>query len=530
MYKVIIVDDECAVRERLLSQVSKLSNDFEVIGSYENGYDALLSGVPLGPDLIITDIKMPYIDGIELIRRAKLELPIVQSIIISGFDSFDFAKKAIELGVIGYITKPITFEELRDTLLKAKQELDKRNNATLDIAHLQEQANSATKVLQEQDLVTLITLKDTTSNFKNRLKSNGVDLDYNISLFGIFDFDEEIDNVGYEKIEYASLYIRKIFTEEAEGIIPVFHLFQTNGETSVFIESNEKIPLKTLQELFSRTLAKINRKTGVSLSCGLSEQGITSSPEFSYRKLYRHAKRALEYRTVIGTNIVITFEDIRENKKKTFKVDENDYKGISYELLYGKASDAKAKIEAMVNELSNEQYKDTYFFIINNIVNVILKSCISLPDLFTNYMPQIDIIRTILGAKSNAALLSYLCELVDHVIIINKESRIDGIESSFTRIKDYINNKYQISTLSLDDVANELSYSVSYISAILKKNNTSFTKYLTEVRMEHAISLLANNNEKMFSIAQKVGYEDPYYFSHCFKKYTGVAPLEYRKK
>ncbi|MEG1739347.1 MAG: response regulator, partial [Bacilli bacterium] len=176
MYKVIIVDDEGAVRERLLSQLNKLNNEFEVIGSYENGYDALLSGVPLGPDLIITDIKMPYIDGIELIRRAKLELPIVQSIIISGFDSFDFAKKAIELGVIGYITKPITFEELRDTLLKAKQELDKRNNATLDIAHLQEQANSATKVLQEQDLVTLITLKDTTSNFKNRLKSNGVDL------------------------------------------------------------------------------------------------------------------------------------------------------------------------------------------------------------------------------------------------------------------------------------------------------------------------------------------------------------------
>ena len=85
MYKVILVDDETSVRERLLNLVGKLNEDFEIIGVYENGFDALINGVTLNPDLIITDIKMPYIDGITLIQKAKLELPFVQSIIISGF-------------------------------------------------------------------------------------------------------------------------------------------------------------------------------------------------------------------------------------------------------------------------------------------------------------------------------------------------------------------------------------------------------------------------------------------------------------
>ena len=104
------------------------------------------------------------------------------------------------------------------------------------------------------------------------------------------------------------------------------------------------------------------------------------------------------------------------------------------------------------------------------------------------------------------------------------------IESSFNQIKLFIENNYKNPLLSLEDVANELGYSVSYISAILKKNNTSFTKYLTDIRMNASLPLLAKSNEKLITIANEVGYEDPYYFSHCFKKYFGTSPLEYRNK
>jgi two-component system response regulator YesN len=174
MYKVIIADDETSVRERLLNLLKKKNDEFEVIGSYENGYDALTSGVTLEPDLIITDIKMPYISGIELIREAKQTLPLVQSIIISGYDSFDYAKQAIDLGVISYVSKPITYNDLDEALKKAKVELDKKLNIDKNIDDLQKQVESSFKILQGNDLMRLITMKDVPSAFKTKLKEEGI--------------------------------------------------------------------------------------------------------------------------------------------------------------------------------------------------------------------------------------------------------------------------------------------------------------------------------------------------------------------
>ena len=125
MYKILVIDDEKQVRDRLINLIKKnFSSDFEVVGDYDNGYDALLNGVTLNPDIMITDIKMPYIDGIELVKRMKMELPLIEAIIISGYDLFNYAKEAIELDVINYLTKPVDTQELKDSLYKAKDKLD----------------------------------------------------------------------------------------------------------------------------------------------------------------------------------------------------------------------------------------------------------------------------------------------------------------------------------------------------------------------------------------------------------------------
>ena len=141
-----------------------------------------------------------------------------------------------------------------------------------------------------------------------------------------------------------------------------------------------------------------------------------------------------------------------------------------------------------------------------------------------------EIITKVHSIKSNEQLFDFINKLVDNIDTLNKRSRQSGVETSFNQILVYIRNNYNKSTLSLEDVANELGYSVSYISAILKKNNTSFTKFLTDIRMEKAKILLRNPENKLLTIANEVGYDDPYYFSHCFKKNTGLSPVEYRKK
>ena len=529
MYKVIIVDDEDAVRERLYQQLLSLNGDFEIVGQFQNGFDALLSGVSLAPDLLITDIKMPYIDGIDLIKRMKLELPLLQTIIISGFDSFDYAKQAISLGVIGYITKPITIDELSETLKKAKEELDKRNTIDNDLEELKRKADSGLKLMQNSDLSKLITLKDIPENFQEKLVADGIDLKYKYTILAAIDFDDELNQISYSKMELVTLYLEKYIQDELVNTNIRYILFDNSSEFGLFLLSNEKFEKEKLQEILVRILAKIKRGCETEMSIGLSEVK-EDVEQKSYRELFRHALRTLEYRTVIGSNIVIFFDDINKNKTTSGKVDENEFKTITYEVLYGEISKAKERITRLLNTINTDNFKETYLFILNNLVDSLLKACVSLQSLFETYLTYDEIAVKAYSIKSNEQLIDFINMLVDKIDKINKESRQSGVEASFRQIISFIENNYKNSMLSLEDVAKELNYSVSYISAILKKNKTSFTKYLTDVRMEKAKYLLKNTEEKILSIANEVGYDDPYYFSHCFKKNSGMSPAEYRKK
>lgn len=528
MYKVILVDDETSVRERLLSLVNKLNDDFEVIGTYENGFDALMNGVSLNPDLIITDIKMPYVDGITLIEKAKLELPFVQSIIISGFDSFDYAKQAISLGVIGYISKPITFEELKETMEKAKKELDAKLRIDKDLKLLKTKEDAALKLIHDSDLCTLLTLKEAPDIFKTKLINDGINLDYKYLLFGIFDNDIEKENVTFEENETISLYLETYIADELKDAKFNSIVFRNGNNYNIFLVSNTPFVREDVESRFSRVIIKMKKGTNVSLSLGFSEIKSGINSDTSFRKLYRHASRVLEYRTVVGGNIVLFYDDIGKEQVTIGKIDENDFKSITYEILYGHIDVAKSKIIQILNNITLDSFQSTYYFILTNLIDSLLKACINLQQLFTDYMSNLEIMQNIMNLKSNDGLLNYINKLVDEINKINQGSRQSGVDNSFNRIKDFIESNYKNSFLSLDDVANELGYSVSYTSAILKKNNTSFTKYLTSVRLEKAKILLANPDNKLLIIANEVGYEDPYYFSHCFKKYTGISPLEYR--
>jgi two-component system response regulator YesN len=246
MYNVIIADDEATIRERLLGFLAKMSADFKVVGVYENGYDALVSGVPLEPDLIITDIKMPFISGLELIRQAKVDLPLLQAIIVSGYDDFDFAKQAIDLGVIGYLSKPVTYEEIASALQKAKTELDKKLTVDKNIQDLQKKNESVLQIVQDNDLNKLVTLKSLPDNFRERLSADGIVLANRNVLFGVFDSDTEEDSLSFEESELVNYYLSQYIDEELSPYAPF--RFSANGKTSIFLSSEKPFDKEGLQQ------------------------------------------------------------------------------------------------------------------------------------------------------------------------------------------------------------------------------------------------------------------------------------------
>ena len=526
MYRIVIADDENIVRERLLSLLEKLSVDFEVVGSFDNGFDALEGVEKLQPDLLITDIKMPYIDGLELIKQARIELPLLQTIIISGYDSFEYAKQAIDLKVMGYLSKPISFEELKEVLYRAKKEIEKKAIIDKNEIELEKETKKNLSLIQGSDLSILIQLKTFSDNFKNKLENDGIDLTYKYQFILVFDNDQEADTLSYEKNEAFRVLVLKYFEEEFKGVFKYYN-FILDSKFVVICETNAKPSKEIVADKIKTILAKLLKIANLSVSCGVSN--LMEQHEVNYRKMYRHALKCLEYRTIIGKNIVMIFDDFeKEQTIKIGKVDENEYKVISYEILYGKKDEVKAKVHKIIDQISSQNYKDSYDLILGNILDAVLKSCVDLTRFYKEYMGHVELINKMYTLKTLESVNDFFNELIDEVTKINEENRIGGVQSSFEQIKKYIDKNYAISTLCLEDVANELSYSISYISAIFKKNNTSFTKYLTDIRMKQAKILISEGNNKLITIASAVGYEDPYYFSHCFKKYYGVSPLEYK--
>jgi len=528
MLKIVIADDESNARDRLSSILKGFSADFEVVGSYANGYDALEGVLSLEPDLLITDIKMPFIDGIEVIKRAKVDIPLLQSIIITGYDSFDFAKQAIDLGVVGYISKPITKEELETVLFKARDAICRQMAIDTNITALQEKEETELRLFQQNDLCRLLSMKEVPPNFWKRLKADSIDLSKKNLVIAVFDFDQEIDEISYEKVELVSYYEHQYTKSELEGAHP-YYCFDRSENVVVVIAEDKPINRDGLESIFSRIRSKIERTTGVSVSVSFSE--IDTDPATrSFRKLFRHAIRTLSFRTVTGGSEILFFDDVKKEEVTVGKVDDHEYDALTYDLLYGRPQEVKKRAGDLVATISSVDYADSHTFIVTNIANSLLKACTSLHDLYVDYMSNADILAALVNAKGAESLISLLGKLVDEIIKVNEKTRSGGMKSSLSQLKDYLELHYADPDIALDTVAGALSYSVSYISLLLKKDGTSFTKYVTGLRMEKAKELLADPEAKVIVVASKVGYSDPFYFSHCFKKYYGTSPADYRKK
>ena len=361
-----------------------------------------------------------------------------------------------------------------------------------------------------------------------KLENDGIDLNYKYQFVIIFDNDQEADTLTYDKNEYFKVLISKYFYQEFKDSFKQYS-FNKDAEFVSICVTNEKINKEVIIDRIKTIIAKLSKVANISISCGVSDT--MTNDEANYRKMYRHALRCLEYRTVVGKNLVMTFDDLqRQETNKVGIIDENEYKKISYDILYGKKENVKNNIDKIINQISSQLYKDSYDFILGNILDSILKSCVNLTEFYKKYMGHVELVHKMYALKNSKSIENYFYDLIDKITEINEFSRMNGVQTSFDQIKKFIDKNYSNSLLCLEDVANELSYSVSYISAIFKKNNTSFTKYLTDIRMEKAKILLADKNNKLLTIASAVGYEDPYYFSHCFKKYYGVSPLEYKNK
>lgn len=521
MYKIVIVEDEQDIRSRIVSMIGKSGTNFEIISEYETGIDAYDGIISEGPDLILTDIKIPYINGIDLVKRVREVLPLVKIIIITGYNEFDYAKEAANLGVVGFISKPVTLEDIVSHLKKAEAALDEEYFTASNINQLEAFYESSLPIIKENYLYRLSNMHDVTPSFENKLRYNDININFRYFVMCIFDFDESAEG-NVERIDLAFSLVRKYVCEEL-GDSYKYELFNRYEKLCLLIKTDSDPDIKDVELRVERIVQRVGRYSDMPLSAGISSVFCESK---NFAAMIKEAMRAVEFRSVMGGRKVFYFGNSNPPASK-LNVDENMIKELGYTLHFQPLQECLDSIDSIRRSLGGAG--ESHYYVITSVLNVLIKACDDLEGLYKRYDGPDNIYRRLFAIKTDEEKFEFIKEMVIIIRRLNDNVKVDSVERNLRKVTSYIGANFCDQNISFESLASEVNFSVSYISALLKKNlNTSFVKLLTGMRMEKAKELLSDQSLKIIDVAERVGYNDSYYFSHCFKKYMGISPKEFR--
>jgi len=528
-YKVLLVDDEENVISVILKKINWEELGFSVIGYAHNGIKALEMAEEEQPDVVMTDIKMPYMDGLELSRRLKNEFPNVKILLFSGFDEFEYAKEAVHLEVEEYVLKPIDSDELKSVFLRIKENLDKEDRERRNLKKLEEYYLNSLPLLQ--------------MNFYTTLIEGSVKKDYLEKFMDDFRID-------FKGPYYACAMIHASKHHIPEGMNPILlNLYIENAlkerlssrwKAKVFNYLGDIVMLVEFSKtedsaVFTDDLNRFCKVTSHSLNAVVTAGIGNIFPSLlKMNESYNGAREAVSYRVLYGTNRAINICEVvpEEESNNPLKVsDESSLNNLFKKILMSSEEDIRQSSNAFVDStLSHikdiKNYKIAIMELVSNIYRFAANNHIETKHLTEDNLdlykelPEMDL------EAFREWLASFSVSMHKDVL----ESRSNSTRSFVSRAIDYMKNHFNEEELSLDEVSSEMGVSSSYFSSVFKKETgQSFVSYLTDYRMDRALFLLMEQQEKTYVIANMVGYSDPNYFSYVFKKKYGMSPSKYRQ-
>lgn len=532
-YKIMLVDDEEEVRTSIISQVNWEKLGFCVVADAENGEEALEKIDIYEPDVIMTDIRMPYMDGLSLIKKVRSKYPNIKFLIFSGFDDFEYAKEAIALSVSEYILKPINSEELSEIFVKIKKNLDGEIEHRRDIARLRQNYMTNLPLLRNQFLFNLLNSKLSEAEIELRLKEYEIDLalakKYQVACVDI-EYEKMPINpkLGLQK-ELVALSVINLLKDKLEEFYRV-SVFNSMGDDRILliIAIDEKSKNASVTDLLRAICKESIKVLGVSLSIGLGDKK-TSILELSLS--YKASLEAIGYKQVVGMGEVIYIKDVEPKSIGVLYFDDKEDENLSAAIKFGPIEKINTDIDNILYKLENSKVhfrqKQAYVFsIINVIIRLMQQYEISLIKFDADSYGYIDIIEKLQNFEE---FKSWLKDICSRLYLSMQEKRESNSRQIITEAKMYILENYANEELSVDMICKHFHMSSAYFSTLFKKEvGQTCIAYITELRLNKAVELLNTTDDKTYMIANKVGYVEQNYFSYVFKKKYGVSPSKYR--
>lgn len=532
MYKTVLVDDEALIRDAIRTTIPWNKFGFELIATCQNAKEVVQLLAEQSLDLVITDICMPFMDGLELSKYIYEHYPHVMVIIISGYDDFDYAKQAVRYRVQDYVLKPITAAEFSQILEKVRSLLDKQAQEQEYLNKMKHTYDENLPTLKNRFLAGLISpspmaadyISDKLEEFQTELKGPY----YVCAILEPITTGELENSPSFESLSAFSVFstARDIMYSTKAG-----EMFQDSSSRTILYFS---APTKEL--VFSTAKTSCLEIHELVTSLLHIQLNITiGKPVYTLHKLpisYQSACSLLENFFLMGSNQILIFSDFSTELADT-SINRGEWTNKILDFIKtNKMEELDFLLEQFIQTLRNNHVpKQKVILYIQSVVlsimNFLDNTVFYSDSLFEEEQNLFDQLSNMEQLSEMGEALTEFC----HCVSAGIHSRHEDYNQKQAQLAlDFIEQNYSQPNLSLSDVCTHLSMSTSRFSTIFKSSTgETFVEALTRIRMEHAKHLMAHTSLKAYEIAEQVGFTDPHYFSIAFKKHTKMTPTKYIK-
>ena len=532
--KVFLVEDEVIIRSGVKKSINWEQEGYEFVGEASDGELAYPMILKEKPDILITDIRMPFMDGLELSRLVKKELPDIKILILSGYDEFEYAKKAIKIGVTEYLLKPISAAKLTEVLNAVaetiRQENEEKNLLETYFAEMRENTERDKMRLFEKLLMGDLSMGEILEAGERFGMNLGASC-YKIVLFKIL--------ANLENHVYAEQMVDACSSvEQAASMMEGVYVFQRGVEGWAFLltAQDEKSMEESAKILYQNLKQAMKNYTQLEYFGGI---GSTVPRIRSLKQSFREADRAFAARFVEEANQIISQKEFEKSQmEEGLKMQGVVQIGKSREMLQkflsnGTREEVKAFSDAYISRIEEENIRSTMVrqYVVIDVCIVILSFCERISSANRLQEEAEELQKMMQKIHSLSEIKKYVVRLLNEAIELRAAESGRRYSDLIAAAKKEIENHYMTEEISLNTVAISVGMSPSYFSSIFSKEaGKTFVEYLTEVRIEKAKEFLMCSSMKTSEIGYEVGYKDPHYFSYIFKKVQGCSPKEYRAR
>ncbi|WP_339323612.1 response regulator transcription factor [Paenibacillus sp. FSL W8-0194] len=513
MYKVLLVDDERIILDGISQMVDWSAFRTELIGTAQNGIQAYEKIVEAAPDIVVSDIRMPGLDGLELVAKTHGTHPAVKFVLLSGYGEFEYANRAMQYGVKHYLLKPTDEVKIAEALREVTEELDRQQSRETFIRDMKRRFEKVIPHAKEQVLKEFVTNK----TYGTR------DLEEYRGLFP-YPFDQPIRLLLCQLEGETDFEHRFAVKNIAEDVLQSTLLSTTIGDHVLILMADPQD-----QESFYRGLQDVRStfslyyKTNVTIA--VSDPG----PMAQARRLYRETLRCLDYRFYLDESGIITRQDALSPGSQDAEFD-FDEERLILPVRSGRAEEAALALSGFIAEMKRAQLgiDMAKSYAIRQYASLIRLADPERMDEAYKRIPEIA------EMESLQAIHSFLEHAVQEISRRNAERNACKYNAIVRKVIDIVEEHLGNSALSLNMVAHEMLYmNADYLGKLFKKETgEKFSNYVMRIRIQRATELMASDPDvKIFEMAERLGFGDnPQYFSQVFKKQVGCTPSEYIRK